>query len=59
MGCPVADISTLFNMKLTSDREIDLYHLMCLVRRVGIPKSIDNYALNEQGAKNLEFLNVD
>lgn len=56
MNCPVADVVTLFKMKLNSDREIDLYHLMCLATRTGMPKDVESIVLNKKGAKNIEFL---
>lgn len=56
MNCPVADILTIFKMKLNSSNEIDLYHLMCLASRTGMPKNLDNLVENKVGSKNLEFL---
>jgi hypothetical protein len=56
MNCPVADVSTLFKMKLNSNLVKDLYDLMCLTRRVGIPKNLEDVELNKMQAKNLDFL---
>lgn len=55
-NCPVADVSTLFKMKLNSNLSKDLYDLMCLTRRVGIPKNLEKESLSSLQVKNLEFL---
>jgi hypothetical protein len=56
MGYPVADVTTLFKMKLKSNNTFDLYQLMCLVRKFDLPKELNNMSLNKQEENNLDFL---
>lgn len=58
MGCPVADLLTLFKLKLNSSREKDLADLMSLARRVGIPQEVDKHLWNDIQMKNLELLRL-
>ncbi len=56
MDCPVADVETLFKMKLNSRRERDLGDLMMLAKKVGIPADIEKKLWNTGQQQNLEFL---
>lgn len=56
MNCPVADVETLFRMKLNSRKEKDMLDLMMLTRKVDIPQDVDKKLWNDVQRKNLEFL---
>ena len=56
MNCPVADVETLFRMKLNSGKERDMLDLMMLTRKVNIPKDIELKLWNDVQRKKLEFL---
>src|SRR5262249_36510929 len=56
MGCPVADLQTVFVMKLNSDRGKDISDLLSLARRVGIPNNLEKEELNSTQVKNLELV---
>ena len=56
MGCPVADVQTLFLIKLNSDKERDLLDLLLLACKLGIPKDLDNLLWTLQQRKSLEFV---
>jgi len=58
MGCPVADICSLFILKLNSSREKDLLDLLSLSRKVGIPKELKKHTLNEIQRENLSLLQL-
>lgn len=42
MGCPIADPITLFKMKLDSGLAKDILELMFLVRKIGLPRDLEN-----------------
>jgi len=58
MGCPVANVRTIFLMNLNSDREKDIAELMSLAQRVGLPKDLNEQSLNSKQIKNLKFLKM-
>lgn len=55
-GIPVADVPTIFKMKLNSDWDKDLAELMTLARKVGIPKDIKDCLWSDRQKKNMEIL---
>ena len=58
MQCPVADIASLFLLKLNSMREKDLTDLVELAQKVGIPKTLKNQSLNEVQKENLQLVRL-
>ena len=56
MGCPIADLQSLFELKLDSSREKDLLDLLVLAKTVGIPRNLPS--LNERQRENLEYLMI-
>lgn len=58
MGCPVADIVSLYVLKLNSFREKDLLDLIALARKVGIPKELSQRPLNNTQKDNLSILKL-
>lgn len=54
MGCPVADVQTIFIMKLNSSRVIDFGDLLTLAAKVGVPKDLDELLWNDTQKKKLE-----
>lgn len=56
MDCPIADVESLFLMKLSTRRERDIGDLMMLAKKVGIPQDIHEKLWNSTQQKNLEFL---
>lgn len=58
MGCPVADLRSIFELKLNSDREKDLQDLLILARRLGIPKDLQPSLLNQTQRDNLEIVTL-
>lgn len=58
MGCPVADVMSIFLMKLNSFREKDSLDLLILARKLGIPKNIERQSLNSTQKENLSLLKI-
>lgn len=58
MGCPVADMQTLFLIKLNSDQERDLLDLLTLARRKNIPENLDKHLWTSTQRKNLDFIKL-
>lgn len=58
MGCPVADLRSIFELKLNSDREKDLTDLLVLARRLGIPKGLHQQPLNQTQKDNLKLVTL-
>lgn len=58
MGCPIADVQTIFLIKLNSTEERDLLDLLMLVSRQGIPKDLDKCLWTARQKKNLEFIKL-
>lgn len=58
MGCPVADMVSIFQLKLNSYREKDTLDLVALARKIGIPKNLDTYALNSLQRDNLTIVKL-
>lgn len=56
MGCPVADTSTLFSIKLQLFSPRDLYDLLLLSRKLGIPKNLNKLLFTSRQKKNLTFI---
>ncbi|NGX42223.1 MAG: hypothetical protein K940chlam7_00500 [Chlamydiae bacterium] len=57
-GLPVADLASIFVMKLNSDRVQDLTDLVNLAKKRGIPKDLARKKLNEQQKENLESIKI-
>lgn len=55
-GWPIADIASIFLLKLNSPRNKDLFDLVALACKVGIPKLTDR--LNQQQTENLETIKM-
>lgn len=55
---PVADLVSLFQLKLNSHREKDLLDLVQLARKIGIPKNIERHTLNSVQRENLELVKI-
>lgn len=55
-GCPVADIATLFVIKLNNFGIRDLNDLLLLALKNGIPQNIDALLSNDKQKKNLTFI---
>lgn len=55
-GWPIADIASIFLLKLNSPRDKDLIDLVVLARKVGIPKLPDK--LNQMQSENLETIKL-
>lgn len=58
MGCPVADIVSIYLLKLNSYREKDLTDLLAFARVVGIPKELDHLRLNKTQKANLSMVKI-
>lgn len=58
MGCPVADVVSIFLMKLNSYRDKDLTDLVLLARKVGIPKSLRTGRLSREQRDNLNLVEI-
>lgn len=59
IGWPVADIVSLFQLKLNSYREKDILDLVALARKVSIPeKHLKMLKLNETQLNNLELIKL-
>lgn len=56
MDCPIADVESLFLMKLSTRKERDVGELMMLAKKVGVPPDIHKKIWNCTQQKNLEFL---
>lgn len=56
MGCPVADLLTLFKMKLNSDRVKDMSELVTLIRKVGFPDNLESQLWSANQVKRLELI---
>lgn len=56
MGCPIADLQSIFELKLNSSRVKDFTDLIALSRVVGIPTNLQ--ASNETQKENLELLKM-
>lgn len=57
-GCPIADVASLFQLKLNSFREKDLTDLVALARKVGIPREIYRFKLNKTQQDNLTLVDL-
>ena len=57
-GYPVADLVSVYIMKLNSHREKDLYDLVRLAKRVGIPKELSRYKLNKVQKDTLSLIEL-
>lgn len=55
-GCPVADVATLFIIKLNNFKIRDLQDLLYLALKTGIPKNLDKLLSNSRQRKNLTFI---
>lgn len=55
-GCPVADVPTLFIIKLNTFEVRDIQDLLLLALEKGIPKNLDKLLLNSKQRKNLTFI---
>jgi hypothetical protein len=58
MGCPIADVLSLFIMKLNSFREKDMTDLLTLSLKLGIPNELERQALNHTQRENLSLLKM-
>lgn len=58
MGCPIAALRSIFELKLNSDREKDLTDLLILARRIGIPNDLQQQPLNQTQRENLNLVNL-
>ena len=56
MECPVADVKTLFFIKLELFSPRDLYDLLLLARKLGIPKKLNDLLSTPRQRKNLMFI---
>lgn len=56
--CPVADILTLFKMKLNTNYENDALELITLIRKFGYPKNIEQHLWSETQFKNLKLIKM-
>ena len=56
MGCPVADIFTLFLINLDSGRDRDFFDLLSLAKNVGISKDIDKHLWTPRQIEKLKFV---
>jgi hypothetical protein len=55
----IADINSIFLLKLNSFREKDLFDLVVLTHKVGIPENLNKkYSLNETQLHNLETVKM-
>lgn len=55
---PIADLTSLFLLKLNSFRDKDLFDLVELANKVGIPDPLKNRTLNETQRNNLETIRL-
>ena len=53
---PVADVASVFKLKLNSERQKDLLDLVALARRTGVPPSSALGKLNAQQRENLQMI---
>ena len=58
IGCPIADLVSVFLMKLNSHREKDLFDLVRLVKKVGIPKELKRQPLNRAQKDTLSLIEL-
>ena len=58
MGCPTADLASLYLLKLNSFREKDLFDILGLARKIGIPSEIERMSLNSTQKDNLEIVKL-
>lgn len=58
MGCPIADLKSLFLMKLNSDRDKDFLDLLVLARTLGIPNDLNKQSLNSNQREQLSTLQL-
>lgn len=58
VGCPLADVPTIFKINLNSDQERDLLDLLNLACKVGIPTDLDALLWNPQQKKRLELVKL-
>ncbi len=55
---PIADLTSPFLLKLNSFRDKDLFDLVVLANKVGIPHQLKNKTLNETQRNNLETVQL-
>ena len=55
---PIADLTSLFLLKLNSFQDKDLFDLVVLANKVGIPHQLKNKTLNETQRNNLETVQL-
>lgn len=58
MGCPLADVVSIFKMKLNSNRTKDLTDLVAIACRIGITKDLEKEPLNSTQKENLEAVKL-
>jgi hypothetical protein len=58
MGCPVADVLSVFLLKLNTYRNKDLQDLINLALKIGIPKEIERQVLNPTQKDNLTIIKL-
>ncbi|MBA2368117.1 MAG: hypothetical protein H0V82_03730 [Candidatus Protochlamydia sp.] len=58
MGCPTADLVSIYLLKLNSFREKDLFDILGLARKLGIPKEIERVLLNSTQKDNLDIVKL-
>lgn len=56
VGLPLADLSSIFRLKLQSDRERDFADLLLLARKLGIPKDVERETKDGEALEKLAFI---